>query len=189
MSEAIGPGDLVICVNVAPNHATGRPVPLVAGETYRVRDIMDFACPCGRGDALLDIGVDFAWCQTRFACCPSRRPRRRRCRRRGRWRRFEGGGAKSHPRKAGEGDREEVEGACAAIALSQRQSALGGNLVSQTDPGSNSDFRGCTWLRRACVAFGRIVCSRLPAQSTRARQLALAAWPRILIIALILNSI
>ncbi len=70
MSEAIGPGDLVICVNVAPNHATGRPVPLVAGETYRVREIMDFACPCGRGDALLDIGVDFAWCQTRFRLLP-----------------------------------------------------------------------------------------------------------------------
>ena len=70
MSDAIGPGDLVICVNVAPNHATGRPVPLVAGESYRVLSIMEFTCPCGRGDALLDIGIDFAWCQTRFRLLP-----------------------------------------------------------------------------------------------------------------------
>jgi hypothetical protein len=69
-SEAVGPGDLVICVNVAPNHATGRPVPLVAGESYRVVGVMEFACPCGRSDALLDIGVDFAWCQTRFRLLP-----------------------------------------------------------------------------------------------------------------------
>lgn len=70
MSDAIGPGDLVLCVNAAPNHATGRPVPLVAGESYRVLGVMEFACPCGRSDALLDIGVDFAWCQTRFRLLP-----------------------------------------------------------------------------------------------------------------------
>lgn len=70
MSDAVGPGDLVLCVNAAPNHATGRPVPLRAGETYRVFAVMEFACPCGRSDALLDIGVDFAWCQTRFRLLP-----------------------------------------------------------------------------------------------------------------------
>jgi hypothetical protein len=67
MSDAVGPGDLVLCVNAAPNHVTGMPVPLVAGETYRV---MEFACPCGRSDALLDVGVDFAWCQSRFRLLP-----------------------------------------------------------------------------------------------------------------------
>ena len=36
MSYAVGPGDLVLCVNAAPNHVTGQPVPLVAGETYTV---------------------------------------------------------------------------------------------------------------------------------------------------------
>jgi len=45
-------------------------VPLVAGETYTVGAVMDFACPCGRSDALLDVGVDFAWCQTRFRLLP-----------------------------------------------------------------------------------------------------------------------
>ncbi|MDP9104142.1 MAG: hypothetical protein M3N05_09080 [Pseudomonadota bacterium] len=70
MSEAIGPGDLVLCVNAAPNHVTGEPVALVAGETYRVLEVMDFFCPCGRSDALLDVGVDFAWCQTRFRLLP-----------------------------------------------------------------------------------------------------------------------
>jgi len=70
MSDAIGPGDLVLCVNAAPNHATGRPVPLVLGETYRVIAVMEWACPCGRSDALLDVGVDFAWCQTRFRLLP-----------------------------------------------------------------------------------------------------------------------
>jgi hypothetical protein len=70
MSDAVGPGDLVLCVNAAPNHATGRPVPLRAGETYRVLAVMEFACPCGRSDALLDVGVDFAWCQTRFRLLP-----------------------------------------------------------------------------------------------------------------------
>ena len=70
MSDAVGPGDLVLCVNAAPNHVTGRPVPLVAGETYRVVAVMEFACPCGRSDALLDVDVDFAWCQTRFRLLP-----------------------------------------------------------------------------------------------------------------------
>jgi hypothetical protein len=70
MSDAVGPGDLVLCVNAAPNHATGQPVPLVAGETYRVFGVYEFACPCGRADALLDINVDFAWCQTRFRLLP-----------------------------------------------------------------------------------------------------------------------
>ena len=70
MSDTVGPGDLVICVNVAPNHGTGRPVPLVAGETYRVISVMEFGCPCGRSDALLDIGIDFGWCQTRFRLLP-----------------------------------------------------------------------------------------------------------------------
>src|SRR4029077_9809895 len=70
MSDAVGPGDLVLCVNAAPNHATGRPVPLQVGETYRVFAVMEFACPCGRSDALLDVGVDFAWCQTRFRLLP-----------------------------------------------------------------------------------------------------------------------
>jgi len=73
MSYAVGPGDLVLCVNAAPNHATGKPVPLVAGETYRVLGVMEFACPCGRSDALLDVGVDFAWCQTRFRLLPKPR--------------------------------------------------------------------------------------------------------------------
>ena len=73
MSDAIGPGDLVLCVNAAPNHVTGRPVPLVAGETYRVAEVMPFACPCGRSDALLDVGVDFAWCQSRFRLLPKPR--------------------------------------------------------------------------------------------------------------------
>jgi len=73
MSDVVGPGDLVLCVNAAPNHVTGQPVPLVAGETYRVIEVMEFACPCGRSDALLDVGVDFAWCQTRFRLLPKPR--------------------------------------------------------------------------------------------------------------------
>ncbi len=73
MSDAVGRGDLVLCVNAAPNHVTGRPVPLRAGETYRVLDVMEFACPCGRGDALLDVGIEFAWCQTRFRLLPKPR--------------------------------------------------------------------------------------------------------------------
>lgn len=75
MSDAIGAGDLVLCVNAAPNHVTGWPVPLQAGETYRVYEVMEFACPCGRGDALLDVGVDFAWCQTRFRLLPKPKAR------------------------------------------------------------------------------------------------------------------
>lgn len=70
MSDAVGPGDLVLCVNAAPNHVTGQAVPLVAGETYRVWGVMPFACPCQRSDALLDIGIDFAWCQSRFRLLP-----------------------------------------------------------------------------------------------------------------------
>ncbi len=70
MSDALGPGDLVLCVNAAPNHVTGEPVPLVAGETYRVLDLWEFACPCGRSDALLDVGVGWAWCQSRFRKLP-----------------------------------------------------------------------------------------------------------------------
>ncbi|MEM9669968.1 MAG: hypothetical protein AAF950_13670 [Pseudomonadota bacterium] len=70
MSYDVGSGDLVLCVNAAPNHVTGEPVPLVAGETYRVFGVMPFACPCGRSDALLDVGVEFAWCQTRFRLLP-----------------------------------------------------------------------------------------------------------------------
>jgi hypothetical protein len=57
-------------VNAAPDHAWGRPVPLQAGETYRVIQVMDFPCSCGRSDALLDVGVQFAWCQTRFRLLP-----------------------------------------------------------------------------------------------------------------------
>jgi hypothetical protein len=45
-------------------------VPLQAGETYRVWAVMDFACPCGRSDALIDVGIDFAWCQSRFRLLP-----------------------------------------------------------------------------------------------------------------------
>ncbi len=70
MSDAVGPGDLVLCVNAAPNHVTGQPVPLVAGETYRVVEVMEFACPCGRSDALLDVGVAWGWCQSRFRLLP-----------------------------------------------------------------------------------------------------------------------
>jgi hypothetical protein len=73
MGYAVGAGDLVLCVNAAPNHVTGEPVPLIIGETYRVAAVMEFACPCGRSDALLDVGVDFAWCQTRFRLLPRRR--------------------------------------------------------------------------------------------------------------------
>jgi len=73
MSYDVGSGDLVLCVNAAPNHVTGDPVPLVAGETYRVWTVMEFACPCGRSDALLDVGVGFAWCQTRFRLLPKPR--------------------------------------------------------------------------------------------------------------------
>ena len=80
MSDTVGPGDLVLCVNAAPNHVTGLPVPLQAGETYRVLTVMDFACPCGRSDALLDIGIEFAWCQSRFRLLPKpkaqQKPRR-----------------------------------------------------------------------------------------------------------------
>lgn len=49
---------------------TGEPVPLQAGETYRVQLVMDFACPWGRSDALLDIGIGWAWRQGRFRLLP-----------------------------------------------------------------------------------------------------------------------
>lgn len=77
MSYDVGSGDLVLCVNAAPNHVTGDPVPLVAGETYRVWGVMEFACPCGRSDALLDVGVGFAWCQTRFRILPKPKARKK----------------------------------------------------------------------------------------------------------------
>jgi hypothetical protein len=70
MTYSVGHDDLVLCVNAAPNHVTGEPVPLIAGETYRVWAVLEFACPCGRSDALLDIGIDFAWCQSRFRLLP-----------------------------------------------------------------------------------------------------------------------
>ena len=73
MSYDVGAGDLVLCVNAEPNHVTGDPVPLVQGETYRVWGVMPFMCPCGRADALLDVGVGFAWCQTRFRLLPKPR--------------------------------------------------------------------------------------------------------------------
>lgn len=76
MSYDVGDGDLVLCVNAAPNHVTGEPVPLVAGETYRVWAVMPFLCPCGRSDALLDVGVGFAWCQTRFRLLPKPKKRK-----------------------------------------------------------------------------------------------------------------
>ena len=68
--SAIGPGDLVLCVDASPNHVTGEPVPLVAGETYMIAAVYPFMCPCRKGDALLDVGVDFAWCQSRFRILP-----------------------------------------------------------------------------------------------------------------------
>lgn len=77
MSDAIGPGDLVLCVNAAPNHVTGMPVPLVAGETYIISAVYPYACPCRRSDALLDVGVDFAWCQSRFRILPKPKARTR----------------------------------------------------------------------------------------------------------------
>ncbi|MDJ0920185.1 MAG: hypothetical protein QNI84_03595 [Henriciella sp.] len=73
MSYDVGSGDLVLCVNAAPNHVTGEPVPLVKGETYRVWAVLEFMCPCGRSDALLDVGVGFAWCQSRFRLLPKPR--------------------------------------------------------------------------------------------------------------------
>lgn len=73
MTYDVGSDDLVLCVNAAPNHVTGEPVPLVAGETYRVWAVLEFACPCGRSDALLDVGVGFAWCQSRFRLLPKPR--------------------------------------------------------------------------------------------------------------------
>lgn len=76
MSEALGPGTLVLCVDASPNHVTGEPVPLVAGETYIVAAVYEFMCPCQKGDALLDVGVDFAWCQSRFRILPKPKKRK-----------------------------------------------------------------------------------------------------------------
>ncbi|MEM1037282.1 MAG: hypothetical protein AAGI14_11030 [Pseudomonadota bacterium] len=70
MSYDPNDGDLVLCVDARPNHVTGEPVPLVQGETYVVYGVLPFMCPCGRSDALIDVGVDFAWCQTRFRLLP-----------------------------------------------------------------------------------------------------------------------
>ncbi|WP_022694150.1 hypothetical protein [Ponticaulis koreensis] len=78
MSYDVGRGDLVLCVDAAPNHVTGEPVPLVAGETYTVYDLWLFACPCGRSDALLDVGVGFAWCQSRFRLLPKPKAKEKR---------------------------------------------------------------------------------------------------------------
>ena len=78
MSYDVGPGDLVLCVNDAPNHVTGEAVPLVAGETYTVYGVWLFACPCGRSDALLDVGVDWAWCQSRFRLLPKPKAKEKR---------------------------------------------------------------------------------------------------------------
>jgi hypothetical protein len=70
MSYNVSSEDLVLCVNAGPNHFTGMPVPLVRGETYRVYGVFAMACPCGRSDALLDVGHEFAWCQSRFRLLP-----------------------------------------------------------------------------------------------------------------------
>ena len=73
MSYDPNDGDLVLCVNASPNHVTGEPVPLVQGETYTIYGVLPFMCPCGRSDALIDVGVDFAWCQSRFRLLPKPR--------------------------------------------------------------------------------------------------------------------
>jgi hypothetical protein len=77
MSYDVNDGDLVLCVDASPNHVTGEEVPLVAGETYRVWTVLPFLCPCGRSDALLDVGVGFAWCQTRFRLLPKPKSRKK----------------------------------------------------------------------------------------------------------------
>jgi len=77
MTYNVGSDDLVLCVNADPNHVTGEPVPLIAGETYRVWAVLEFACPCRRADALLDVGVGFAWCQSRFRVLPKPRVERK----------------------------------------------------------------------------------------------------------------
>ena len=73
VGEAFGPGDLVLCVNAAPNHVMGRPAPLVAGQTYRAGPVMACSGQCGRSDALPDVRVDFAWRRTRFRLLPKPR--------------------------------------------------------------------------------------------------------------------
>ena len=76
MSYEINDGDLLLCVDDSPNHVTGEPVPLVRGETYIVAAVFGFMCPCGRSDALIDVGVDFAWCQSRFRLLPKPKSRK-----------------------------------------------------------------------------------------------------------------
>lgn len=73
MSYEINDGDLLLCVDDSPNHVTGEPVPLIKGETYRIWGIMPFDCPCGRADHLIDVGVGWAWCQSRFRLLPKPR--------------------------------------------------------------------------------------------------------------------
>ena len=75
MSYDPNDGDLVLCVNASPNHVTGEPVPLVQGETYIIYGVLPFMCPCGRSDALIDVGVDFAWCQSRFRILKRPKPK------------------------------------------------------------------------------------------------------------------
>jgi hypothetical protein len=75
MSYDVSCEDLVLCVNDGPNHVTGEPVPLVRGETYRVYYVFEYMCPCGRSDALIDVGVGWAWCQSRFRLLP--KPKKR----------------------------------------------------------------------------------------------------------------
>jgi len=63
-----------------PPRTMPRAGPCLKAGTYRVFAVLEFARPCGRGDALLDVGVDFAWRQTRFRLLPKpkaqSRPRR-----------------------------------------------------------------------------------------------------------------
>lgn len=75
MSYDVSSEDLVLCVDASPNHVTGEPVPLVRGETYRVYYVFEFMCPCGKSDALIDVGVGWAWCQSRFRLLP--KPKKR----------------------------------------------------------------------------------------------------------------
>jgi len=73
MSDAVGPGDLVLCVNAAPNHMTGSLCLLYCrGDEDRVYAVTAFACPFAAVPTLLaaDVGVDFAWCQSRFRLMP-----------------------------------------------------------------------------------------------------------------------
>lgn len=70
MSDAVGPGDLVLCANAAPKLRDRRAraprgrrdLPRPHGHGLRL--------PLRRPDALLDIGIDLAWCQPRFRLLP-----------------------------------------------------------------------------------------------------------------------